>query len=300
VTAWHRDKLKVAEIISTKTLFIASLKQQLPDGIKITSNLSECRDVDLTIIALPAAAWHEVLHQLAPKSIVISATKGLEKTTKQTPLTFAHQTLAIPNEKLCVLSGPSFAKDLATGTPLSLVAASASAETAQKVASALSSKSVRIYTSNDPLGVELGGILKNIVAIAVGIADSLSYGPSTRAALITRGLSEMTRIATALGADRQTLYGLSGLGDLVMTSTDDQSRNRMVGLRLGRGETIDQIVSSLGSIAEGASSTELVASIAAQRGIEAPITDLVREVLNGRCPPGNLAERLMLRPLRGE
>lgn len=300
VTGWHRDEAKVAEWIKNGAISVASLKLPLPEGLILTSDISACHKTDLTIVALPASAWSDVLPRLSPNSILVSATKGIERTTKQTPLTYAHKTLNIPQDRLCVLSGPSFAKDLVSGTPLSLVAASSSADTANQVATTLSSKSVRIYTSTDPLGVELGGILKNIVAIAVGIADSLKYGASTRAALITRGLSEMTRIAVALGANGQTLTGLSGLGDLVMTSTDDQSRNRMVGLRLGRGEKIKDIIESLGATAEGVSSAELVSALAKQRGIEAPITDLVLEVIRGTIPPMALADKLMLRPLRDE
>jgi len=157
-----------------------------------------------------------------------------------------------------------------------------------------------VYTSDDPLGVELGGILKNIVAIAVGISDGLSYGPSTRAALITRGLAEITRIASALGAKRQTLYGLSGLGDLVMTSTDDQSRNRTVGLRLGRGESLTDIVASLGATAEGVTSAPLVERLARDHQIEAPIVSGVVQVVQGALSPKDLAIALMTRPLKSE
>jgi glycerol-3-phosphate dehydrogenase (NAD(P)+) len=168
------------------------------------------------------------------------------------------------------------------------------------VAKILSSSSVRVYVSNDPLGVELGGILKNVIAIAVGISDALGYGPSTRAALITRGLSEMTRVAVALGAQHQTLSGLSGLGDLVMTATDDQSRNRIVGLRLGRGEKLSEILSSLGSTAEGVLSAPIVETIAREKAVDAPIISLVVKVLRGEIAPKDLAATLMTRPLKGE
>jgi glycerol-3-phosphate dehydrogenase (NAD(P)+) len=171
---------------------------------------------------------------------------------------------------------------------------------AQRVAQLLSGKTLRVYTSDDPRGVELGGILKNVVAIAVGISDGLAYGPSTKAALISRGLAEIMRIATALGAKQQTLYGLSGLGDLVMTSTDDQSRNRTVGLRLGRGESLAQIVASLGATAEGVSSAPLVERLANNHQIEAPIVSGVVKVIQGALSPSDLASKLMARPLKSE
>jgi glycerol-3-phosphate dehydrogenase (NAD(P)+) len=237
---------------------------------------------------------------LKPRGIVVSATKGLEKQRKVTPLTYAQSELNIPAKNLCVISGPSFAKDLAEQTPISLVCASTDRDTASHIASRLSSDTVRCYTSLDPLGVELGGILKNVIAIAVGISDALSYGPSTRAALITRGLAEMTRIAVSLGAHEQTLNGLSGLGDLVMTATDDQSRNRIVGLRLGRGEKLNDIITSLGSTAEGVSSAELADSLARARNVDAPIVSLVVKTLRGEIAPKDLAKALMSRPLREE
>jgi glycerol-3-phosphate dehydrogenase (NAD(P)+) len=181
-----------------------------------------------------------------------------------------------------------------------MVCASSSVEAGNAVAHLLSSDSVRIYSSTDPLGVELGGILKNIIAIAVGICDALGYGPSTRAALVTRGLAEMTRIATALGANPQTLTGLSGLGDLVMTSTDDQSRNRSVGLLLGGGKSLSEAITSLGSTAEGVYSAPLVTELAQKMSLEAPITEVVVQVLSGAIKPQEAAHQLMTRPLKAE
>jgi glycerol-3-phosphate dehydrogenase (NAD(P)+) len=301
VTGWHRDKAHVVDINARRDISVTKdCRATLPDTLRVTSNLSECRSQQLTIVALPASAWSEVLPALKPQGIVISATKGIEKSTQKTPLTWAHRVLGVPSDALCVISGPSFARDLATQTPLSLVAASSNLATATTVATTLSSSAVRLYLSTDPLGVELGGILKNIIAIAVGISDSLGYGPSTRAALITRGLAEMTRLAVALGAQQQTLSGLSGLGDLVMTSTDDQSRNRIVGMRLGKGEKLADILATLGSTAEGVLSAPLVESIAQLANIDAPITSLVVKVLRGEIAPQDLATTLMSRPLKGE
>lgn len=306
VIGWHRDQAYIGEILARREITVTrDCRAPVPDTLRVTSDLSEVCSQQITIVALPASAWSEVLpslnaHGLNPDTIVISASKGLEKSSQLTPLTWAHRVLGVPTAALCAISGPSFARDLVTGTPLSLVAASSDITTATSVATSLSSKSVRLYLSTDPLGVELGGILKNVIAIAVGISDSLGYGPSTRAALITRGLAEMTRIAVALGAQQQTLSGLSGLGDLVMTATDDQSRNRIVGLRLGGGEKLAEILTSLGSTAEGVLSAPLIESIAQRAAIDAPITTLVVKVLRGEIAPQDLATTLMSRPLKGE
>lgn len=300
VVGWHRDASFIAEAHKSRELQCGSTRAQIPQSLTVTADLKDTAGCDLTIVALPSAAWAEVLPKLPSFKTLVSATKGLEKTTGQSPLTFARKTLQIPEGALCVISGPSFASDLAAGRPLSVTAASQSAETATAVAEALSGDSLRVYMSTDPLGVELGGILKNVIAIACGASDSLGFGPSARAALITRGLAEMSRLAVAAGADARTLSGLSGLGDLVMTATEDQSRNRQVGLRLGRGEKIDEIIKTLGSTAEGVSTAPLVQQLARQKGVETPITDLVARLIEGAIAPTDLAKALMNRPLRSE
>jgi glycerol-3-phosphate dehydrogenase (NAD(P)+) len=231
---------------------------------------------------------------------LVSATKGLEKETGLTPLSFAHERCGYSKDSLAVISGPSFASDLVAGRPISIVAGSTSQTLASLIASSLSSPSLRVYTSDDPLGVELGGILKNIIAIVAGVSDSLGYGPSARAAVISRGLYEMTTLAVALGAQERTLTGLSGLGDLIMTATEDQSRNRSVGLRLGKGEVLADVIASLGATAEGVSSAPLVLSIARQRGIPVPITEHVVRLMNGEIRATEMAHALMTRPLKSE
>lgn len=301
VVGWHRDEGYISSLRTAQQVSIGKdCSAPLPATLDLTSDLNHCRSCEVTIIAIPASAWPDVLPALTPQGIVVSASKGIEKATQTTPLTWAHTTLGLANNTLCVISGPSFARDLIKETPISLVAASQDPTTASTIAATLNSKTLRLYVSTDPLGVELGGILKNVIAIAVGISDALGYGPSTRAALITRGLAEMTRIAVSLGAQQQTLAGLSGLGDLAMTATDDQSRNRIVGLRLGRGESLASILETLGSTAEGVSSAPLVEAIAAKNSIEAPIITLVVKVLNGEIAPKDLAMTLMSRPLKGE
>lgn len=299
VSGWSRDSKLVQEVTASRELRVAGQIAHIPDTFKVTSNLQDLSDADLTIIALPARAWGDVLPKLTAKALV-SATKGLEKDTGLTPLTFAHERCGYSKEALAVISGPSFASDLVAGRPISVVAGSTSHKLAALIANSLSSPSLRVYTSTDPLGVELGGILKNIIAIVAGVSDSLGYGPSARAAVISRGLHEMTALAIALGAEEKTLTGLSGLGDLIMTATEDQSRNRTVGLRLGKGEKLSDVIASLGATAEGVSSAPLVLSLAQKHGIAAPLTEHVVRLMNGEIRATEMAHALMTRPLKSE
>ena len=299
VVGWTRDTTVTQETTTSRQLRVAGQSVHIPDNFKVTSNLADLSEADFTIIALPARAWGEVLPKLTTKALV-SATKGLEKETSLTPLSFAHERCGYSRESLAVISGPSFASDLVAGRPISIVAGSTSKTLASAIANALSSPALRVYTSHDPLGVELGGILKNIIAIVAGVSDSLGSGPSARAAVISRGLYEMTTLAVALGAEERTLTGLSGLGDLIMTATEDQSRNRSVGLRLGNGEKLSDVIASLGATAEGVSSAPLVLALAQQRGIPVPITEHVVHLMNGDIRATEVANALMTRPLKSE
>lgn len=299
VVGWSRDAGFITELNNTRQLKTTGQVVTIPANFKGTSNLAELEDADLTIVALPARAWGEVLPKFKSKTI-ISATKGLEKDSSLTPLSFAHQRCGYAEASLAVLSGPSFASDLIAGRPISVVAGSKSERLALEIATALSSPSLRVYMSHDPLGVELGGILKNVIAIVAGVSDSLGYGPSARAAIISRGLYEMTTVAVALGADERTLTGLSGLGDLIMTATEDQSRNRTVGLRLGKGEKLSDVIKALGSTAEGVSSAPLVLALAQKHGIPVPITEQVVRLMNGEIRATEVANALMTRPLKSE
>jgi glycerol-3-phosphate dehydrogenase (NAD(P)+) len=220
---------------------------------------------------------------------------------------------AFPEAAVGVVSGPSFAQEVAARLPTALVAASVDAEVSALVVRALHSEQLRVYSSSDPVGVEVGGAVKNVLAIATGIADGMSAAGSTaavlgagglglnaRAALITRGLAEMCRLGVALGAKAETFMGLSGLGDLVLTATGDLSRNRKVGLMLAQGLSLPQILASLGHVAEGARSAPVVLQRAQSLGVDMPITEAVVEVLQGRRSPAQALERLMGRQSRGE
>jgi len=285
---------------SCTSLAIGGATYPLPSNYTLTNDISSLSHVQILVIALPAKALNAISIPRSPHTIIVSATKGIEPLTHLTPLQFFEKKLGVSAHSLCTLSGPSFAADLAAGRPISVVAASSSIATADRVAELFSSPTFRVYSSEDPLGVELGGILKNVIALAAGVSDAMGLGPSARAALITRGLAEMTRLAVALGAQTSTLSGLSGLGDLIMTASDDQSRNRTVGLRLGRGESLSSIAASLGSVAEGVSTAALALKLATEVGVDAPICAQVVELLEGRISPQQLVVNLMQRPRKRE
>lgn len=284
---------------SRTSFTIGGCDYPLPSNCTLTNDISSLSNVQILIIALPAKALNAVRIPRCAHTI-ISATKGIEPSTRQTPLQFFEKKLDVATQAMGTLSGPSFAADLAAGRPISVVAASSSITTADKIAELFSSPTFRVYSSEDPLGVELGGILKNVIALAAGVSDAMGLGPSARAALITRGLAEMTRLAVALGAQTSTLSGLSGLGDLIMTASDDQSRNRTVGLRLGKGESLSAIATSLGSVAEGVSTASLALKLATEAGVDTPICAQVVELLEGRISPQQLVVNLMQRPRKRE
>ena len=274
---------------------------ELVPGFTATSDLSVVMAQRLVLAVIPAAALDEVVPLMKPAqgSTVISAIKGMETRSLLTPLQFMRSAFGT-GVSLCVISGPSFARDVITAKPCGVVAASEDESVAREVAELFSNERMKVYVSTDPLGVEIGGIVKNIIAIAAGISDGLGFGDSARAGLITRGLAEMMRLAEAMGADRMTLFGLSGLGDLAMTASSDLSRNRTVGLRLGRGETLAQIVASLGSVAEGVHTTPIILEMAARLGVEMPITSHVAELLRGETNPAAMARSLITRPIKRE
>jgi glycerol-3-phosphate dehydrogenase (NAD(P)+) len=231
----------------------------------------------------------------------VSATKGLE------PKTFLRMTEVIEQvltpkfwPRVAVISGPSFALEVARGDPTAIVAASKDRMLATELQEQLSGPTLRVYTNDDVAGVELGGAVKNVIAIAAGVAEGLGLGHNTIAALITRGLSEMTRLGTAFGARKETLAGLAGMGDLVLTCTGDLSRNRSVGVELGRGKKLEEILASTRMVAEGVGTTAAAHALALQLGIELPITEQMYGVLyEGRAPQDAIRE-LMERPLKAE
>lgn len=281
------------EVQIGKTVFL------LPSFARITNDPDDLKNIETLVVALPAKALSTL--DIPPNTtLVVSATKGLEPNTLLTPLDYFARHKGKSADTCCTLSGPSFAADLAAERPISVVAASSNLTCAEKVVDLFITSAMRVYSSDDPVGVEFGGILKNIIAVAAGVSDSLGLGPSGRAALITRGLAEITRLAVALGAKPTTLAGLSGLGDLIMTASDDQSRNRSVGLRLGKGETIEEITASLGSVAEGVATAPLALRLAQERGIQTPICEHVVLLLTRKITPQEMVSSLMQRPRKKE
>jgi glycerol-3-phosphate dehydrogenase (NAD(P)+) len=251
------------------------------------------------IIATPMAALDEMLRRIGNRaSGVVWLCKGFEQRTGLLGHEIARA--VDPDIRVGVLSGPSFAIEVARGQPTALVAASLDAALCNEAVDALHSDSLRVYTSDDPVGVEVGGAVKNVLAIATGIADGMQLGLNARAALITRGLAEMTRLGVALGARAETFMGLSGLGDLVLTATGDLSRNRSVGRRLAQGLPLARILSELGHVAEGVSSAPMVLKRARALGVDMPITQAVVAVLDGRITPAQALEQLMGRGARPE
>ena len=204
------------------------------------------------------------------------------------------------NARLCVLSGPSFAKEVALGDPTAVVVASDDQDAARQVQREFASPALRLYTSSDVVGVELGGSVKNVIAVAAGVVEGLGLGHNPTAALITRGLAEMTRLACACGAKRETLAGLAGMGDLVLTCTGDLSRNRMVGVELGKGRKLAEIIASTRMVAEGVKTTKATVALAAKHHVDMPITQQVNRILEGEVSPREAIRQLMERSLKEE
>ena len=285
----------------------------LPESLLLSADLSEAvahaKD-GLLIIATPMSGLREMLAQLPDGLFVLWLCKGFEAGTGMLGHEIAAQVQ--PRLRVGVLSGPSFAQEVAAGQPTALVAASTDEELVQRAVDAFHSERLRVYTSPDPIGVEVGGAIKNVLAIAVGLADglrlaaetrgdvSMAPGLNARAALITRGLSEMLHLGLALGARPETFLGLSGVGDLVLTATGDLSRNRRVGLLLAQGLTLPDILSQLGHVAEGVYSANTVLARAHGKGVDMPITEAMVAVLEGRIKPIEAVELLMGRDAKPE
>lgn len=269
--------------------------------IKATNKIEDIVDRDIILLTFPSSQLSTILPGLnfRADSTIISAIKGFEPESLLTPTQFIDH-LGIKHSNSAVLSGPSFARDIAEGRPCGVVMASKDDSAAQRCAEIFASDAMRVFTSTDILGVELGGAVKNVIALAAGACDGLGLGESARAGLITRGLAEMMRLAEAMGAQSKTLAGLSGLGDLIMTATSGMSRNHQVGFRLGRGERLPDILKNLGSVAEGVPTTRSVQKLAQKYGIRVTITDHVAMVLDGKAAPKEMISSLVVRPVKPE
>lgn len=299
LTLWSHAPDHAASLASTRenTRYLPGFT--LPESIRIAASLEESvSENDLLVLVTPSQHLGLTLQRIAatlqPRHALISASKGLEEGTHRRMSEVMRTYTASP---VAVLSGPTFAQEIAAGKPAAYVIASENAELAQQLQKDFSTETVRVYRSSDVIGVELGGALKNVIAIAAGITVGLNLGSNATAALMTRGIAEITRLAVACGGAPETLVGLAGMGDLVLTCTGPLSRNRSVGLELGRGRALPEILASLnGKVAEGVLCTASALALAQQHGVEMPITQQMNAILHqGRSPQQAIA-LLMSRP----
>ncbi len=277
---------------------------ELPDTLRATTSLAAAMaDADLVLVVVPSHAFTDTLRALAPlrpaQAGVSWATKGFEPGSSRFLHEVAEDVLG-PDVPLAVVTGPSFAKEVAQGLPTALTIHGADEAFCQQVADVLHGPTFRAYTGNDMVGAELGGAMKNVLAVATGVADGMGLGLNARAGLITRGLNEMLRLAAAIGARPETLMGLAGLGDLVLTCTGDLSRNRRLGLALGRGQSIEEAVREIGQVVESVQTADEVMRQARRYGIDLSISEAVRDVLHGEITPAEGLERLLAREQKPE
>jgi glycerol-3-phosphate dehydrogenase (NAD(P)+) len=275
----------------------------LPADLAITGDCASVRDAEIVISVIPSEFLRPTINRfrpyLHPGQIIVSATKGVEDRTLLRMTQIISSCLQSEGTSIPIgaFSGPSFALEVAQGQPTAVTVAFSSRAIAARIQAELSSETLRLYTSTDVIGVELGGALKNVIAIAAGIAAGVGLGHNSTAALITRGIAEITRLAVACGARRETLAGLSGVGDLVLTCTGSLSRNRTVGQELGRGRKLPEILAALGGkVAEGVLTTRAALGLARQHGIEIPITEQMELILDEGKDPHEAIRNLMLRP----
>jgi glycerol-3-phosphate dehydrogenase (NAD(P)+) len=301
---WGRDAVLVADMSERRANAVYLPDIRFPDRLRVTDDLADAlRDTDLVIAAVPSHGTREILKRasslIRPGATVVSATKGLEQDTLFRMSDVIEQELG-SEMHVAVLSGPSFATELARQLPTAVSVASRDAATVERVQADFRTGYFRLYGTSDVVGVEIGGALKNIIAIAAGVTEGLALGHNALAGLITRGLAEITRLACAAGARRDTLAGLAGLGDLVLTCTGALSRNRHVGVELARGRSVDDVLSGMKMVAEGVRTANAALQLGARHDIELPITAQVAELLAGRKDARTALYDLMLRPQRSE
>jgi glycerol-3-phosphate dehydrogenase (NAD(P)+) len=304
VRLWVYEPDLAARICRTRENDVYLPEFRVPDSVAVSSDLEEVlRDAEIVLSVVPShllrSLYGRMLPYLRGSEFLVTATKGLENST----LLRMSQIIAEVtggSHPVVVLSGPSFAREVAKGDPTAVVAASTDSAAASQVQKAFSGPTLRIYTSKDPIGVEIGGSIKNVVAIGAGVLHGLGLGHNAMAALITRGLAEMTRLAVAMGGEPQTLAGLAGLGDLVLTCNGELSRNRTVGVQLAQGRKLEEITGAMKMVAEGIKTTNAAVDLANRYSVEMPIARQMYEVLHGGASPREAIQRLMERSLKGE
>lgn len=303
VAIWARNPAHAEQIQSARENKRLLPGVKLPDRVQVTADLEQALDgSDYLVAAIPTqflrSSLNEIRGYLKSNRPVISVIKGLENETFQRPSEIIAE--ALGSRAVVALSGPSHAEEIARRLPATVVAASGDLGLARQVQKMFNTERFRVYTNLDLIGVELAAALKNVIAIAAGISDGLGYGDNAKSALMTRGLVEMTRFGMRFGAEANTFTGLAGMGDLITTCVSPYGRNRGVGERLGKGETLDQILATMAAVAEGVATAKSVHEVAEQEGIEMPIMSEVYRVLFEKKSPAAATHSLMLRPLRSE
>ncbi len=298
VRLWSRDREHAERFAATRVNDRHLPGVSVPDSVVITASAARAAtDVDLIVIAIPTSYLRATLLKLAPAfsagTPVLSVVKGIEFGTFARPSEIIAEVLGA--RPVAVLSGPSHAEELARGLPASVVVSGSDFALNARVRDVLSHEAFRVYTSTDALGVELAGALKNILGIAAGVCDGLGSGDNAKAALLSRGLVELVRLGIDLGARQETFYGLAGVGDIITTCYSPYGRNRSLGERIGRGETLEHVLGEMVNVAEGVPTTRSVHSLAAQRGVEMPITAQLYEILFAGKPPHVAVAELMVR-----
>ena len=301
---WGRDAALIRELRARRANAVYLPDITFPPRLQCTSDVAEALDgADAVVVAVPSHGMRDVLRRAAPlvprDAIVVSAAKGLERDTLFRPSEIVEQELR-SGVRVGVLSGPSFASEMARELPTAVCIASSDRRVVEQVQAEFRAPYFRLYGTSDVVGVEIGGALKNVIAIAAGLAEGLGLGHNAQAGLITRGLAEIARLACAAGAQRETLAGLTGLGDLVLTCTGSLSRNRHVGLELARGRALPDVLASMKMVAEGVRTTDAALALAARHGVELPIAAQVAELLAGRKDARTALYDLMIRPQKAE
>jgi glycerol-3-phosphate dehydrogenase (NAD(P)+) len=299
VTLLGRDASLMADLKADGVHDAALPGIQLPDALQFSSEAEVLRDADIVLFAMPSQAQAEAARQYGPylahEAVIVTCAKGIDRVSGSILTDLLEREL--PHHPVAVLSGPGFAADIARGLPTAMAVAAQDMANAERLASAISGRTFRLYASTDRVGVQLGGALKNVLAIACGIVEGAGLGDSARAALISRGLAEMSRLVVAMGGQADTVRGLSGLGDLVLTATSHQSRNLRFGIALGQGQGAD---ASGGGLVEGAFAAAVAARLADGLSVNMPVTDAVAAIIDGHLDVATAMQQLMTRPITTE
>ena len=302
VALWGRDAARMREIATTRANEVHLSGVAIPDSIRLTADLTSFRDADIILLAAPAQATRSVLAAIAPHAPdaapVIACAKGIEQASGKFQTAIIAELL--PRSRPAALSGPGFAEEIARGLPTAVTIAASEIAFAEDLCAALAGDFFRPYASDDPTGVEFGGAIKNVLAIAAGIVAGRNLGEGARAALVARGLAEMMRVGAALGARQETFMGLSGLGDLVLTATSGHSRNLAFGIALARNRPAAELLAADAPLVEGAHTARIAATLAQDHGIDAPIIGAVAAIVDGSIGVEAAIAGLVNRPLKRE